>query len=602
MNAALACRWFAALFNACAFRTACLLAICIFLNRSLAANPPADVVIVGAGVAGLSAALEAARAGFQVTVIDMSSVGGGHAIVSNGAICIVKTPLQQRRGVSDSFGLAKKDFLQRGEDANPQWVDLYVRQSKTWIYDWLSNLGVTFYDLGQPPGNSVPRLHFARDKGWGLVGPLLRECLRYPNIHFLWSTKVERLLTSEGKIVGVAAVNLRTNEHNTFRGNNVILATGGFGSNLELIRKYWPADLPTPERLLAGASPSALGSGMEMARDAGGVLSRLDHQWNYVLGFPDPEDRQGTRGLASFDARSIWVNREGKRFTHEFGDPKNNLAALLHQTDKTYWSVFDADGVNSFSITLAGWEDQAEVNKLVFQASGTVLAPNLKELGIKAGISAEGLAETVDRYNRFVLQGDDEDLHVFGPNTTPRRHSIEKPPFYAVQFFPITRKTMGGVSVDLQCRVLNQAGTPVPGLLAAGEVTGFGGINGKAALEGTFLGPGIFMGRAAARAATSNAHKTRNAKLRSLPSRIPPAAFSNSACTDCHSLSKAVEENRPGFWHFEQSHKKVLDRQYRCAQCHQIFYPFKRDEHRLDPLALTDSCVTCHGVQSSRAN
>jgi succinate dehydrogenase/fumarate reductase flavoprotein subunit len=190
------------------------------------------------------------------------------------------------------------------------------------------------------------------------------------------------------------------------------------------------------------------------------------------------------------------VNREGKRFTPEFGDPKNNLAALLHQTDKTYWSVFDADGVNSFSITLAGWEDQAEVNKLVFQASGTVLATNLKELGAKARISAEGLAETVDRYNRFVLQGDDEDLHVFGPNTTPRPHSIEKPPFYAVQFFPITRKTMGGVSVDLQCRVLNQAGTPVPGLLAAGEVTGFGGINGKAALEGTFLGPGIFMGRA----------------------------------------------------------------------------------------------------------
>jgi predicted oxidoreductase len=215
---------------------------------------------VGAGVAGLSAALEAERAGFQVTVIDMSSVGGGHAIVSNGAICIVKTPLQQRRGVSDSFALAKKDFLQRGEDANPQWVDLYVRQSKTWIYDWLSNLGVTFYDLGQPPGNSVPRLHFARDKGWGLVGPLLRECLRYPNIRFLWSTKVERLLTSEGKIVGVAAVNLRTNEHNTVNTGRRICPHRSVFSPVHLLRLSapvwkWPA-------MLEGFYPGLIISGI----------------------------------------------------------------------------------------------------------------------------------------------------------------------------------------------------------------------------------------------------------------------------------------------------------------------------------------------------
>jgi succinate dehydrogenase/fumarate reductase flavoprotein subunit len=428
--------------------------------------------------------------------------------------------------------------------------------------------------------------------------------LRYPNIHFLWSTKVEKLLTSEGKVVGVAAVNLRTKEYSSFRAQNVILATGGFGSNLQLIRKYWPVELPAPERLLAGASPAALGSGMEIARDAGGALSRLDHQWNYVLGLPDPEDPERARGLASFDARSIWVNREGKRFTREFADPKINLAALLHQSGKAYWSVFDAHGVGSFSIALAGWEDQREVNKLIFQTPGTVIRANdLKQLALNAGISFRELVETVERYNQLVSQGEDADFHAFGPNTMPRPHRIEKPPFYAVQFFPITRKTMGGVTVDLKCRVLNQEGFPIVGLFAAGEVTGFGGINGKAALEGTFLGPGIFMGRIAARSATNNIQKTSSLTLRGpLPRGLPAGAFTNDTCTNCHKISKEVAGNRSGFWHFEQSHKKVLDRQYRCAQCHQTFYPVNLAHHRLDRLALTDSCGKCHGVQLPRAD
>ncbi len=238
---------------------------------------------------------------------------------------------------------------------------------------------------------------------------------------------------------------------------------------------------------------------MEVIRNAGGGVSRLDHQWNYILGLPDPRDAQHLRGLAAFDFRSIWVNREGRRFTREFGDPKVNLPALLHQTDKTYWSIFDVDGVNSFSMTLAGWENQTQVDALVFHTPGTALsASSLAELGKRAGISSEDLARTVERYNAFVSQGIDPDFHAFDG---VKPHRIENPPFYAVQFFPITRKTMGGVDVDLQCRVLSDSGRPIPGLYAVGEVTGFGGINGKAALEGTFLGPAILMGRIAGRAA-----------------------------------------------------------------------------------------------------
>jgi len=578
---------------------ACLAMICVFTQASFAASPVTDIAIVGAGIAGLAAALESARAGNQVLVVDMSTVGGGHAIVSNGAVSLVNTPFQRQRGISDSEELARKDFLERGEDADADWVELYVRDSKRSIYDWLTALGVTFDNLGQPPGNSVPRLHFTHGKGWGLVGPLYRECLRYPNIRFVWASKVEKLdIAKNGSVVGFTATNLRTGKRTSFRAKNVIIATGGFGSNLQLIRENWPSWLPQPGRLLAGASESAVGSGLQMIQDAGGAVSRLDHQWNYVLGLPDPNDPQHMHGLASFDSRSIWVNREGKRFTREFGDPKINLPDLLHQTAKTYWAVFDSDGVSNFSITLAGWEDQQYVDKLVFQTAGVAVeAESLDQLGKKLAIPPEDLVETVHRYNHFVTQGDDADFHTFGPTTSPKPHRIQKSPFYAVQFFPITRKTMGGVSVDLQCRVLSRTGTVIPGLFAVGEVTGFAGINGKAALEGTFLGPGVLMGRIAGRSAGSNARRSQNIKLRSVPTHDVSGTFANDACTECHDLAKAVGRNRPGFWHFEQAHKIVLVRQYRCAECHQTFYPFKSDRHRLDHLATTNSCVTCHGVQ-----
>ena len=128
---------------------------------------PVDVVIVGAGIAGLSAALEAARAGASVLVVDMSTVGGGHAILSNGAVSIIGTPLQERQKIADSPTLAEKDFLARGEDNDTRWVAAYVRDSREWLHDWLTELGVSFEGLDVQPAIPSRAFIWPGGRGWG---------------------------------------------------------------------------------------------------------------------------------------------------------------------------------------------------------------------------------------------------------------------------------------------------------------------------------------------------------------------------------------------------------------------------------------------------
>jgi len=205
---------------------------------------PADVVIVGAGIAGLSAALEAARSGASVLVVDMSTVGGGHAILSNGAVCIIGTPFQESKRIADSPALAEKDFLARGEDNDTRWVAAYVRDSREWLFDWLTELGVSFESLVRPAGNSVPRLHLARGKGLGLVEPIYRACLTHANIRFMWATVAEDLIIRKGRVTGVKVRDLRRRTRQNLPARHVIVATGGFQSNLKTVLEHWPSDLP----------------------------------------------------------------------------------------------------------------------------------------------------------------------------------------------------------------------------------------------------------------------------------------------------------------------------------------------------------------------
>ena len=185
-----------------------------------------DVVIVGAGISGLAAAIEAEKAGATVTVLDMWSVFGGHAVMSEGGVTMVDTPVQRAQGIVDSPDIAYRDFLEYGEDADEHWVRRCVDRSRSELHDWLTALGVQFESVAIRHGNSVPRFHNTRGRGLGLVAPLYLECLKSRRISFQWNTKAVRLLTDRQRVVGVEGQDLRTGVHREFRARSTILATG----------------------------------------------------------------------------------------------------------------------------------------------------------------------------------------------------------------------------------------------------------------------------------------------------------------------------------------------------------------------------------------
>lgn len=560
-------------------------------SSSAPSNEIPDVIVVGAGISGLSAALELGRGGAKVTVIDMSSVFGGHAVMSQGSVSIVATPTQERAGIQDSPDLAFQDFHRWGEDPDSDWVRYYVDHSRRDIYDWLDELGVRFSEVLSSSGNSVPREHQPVGRGIGLVTPIYRACLELGNIDFVWNSKVERLLTRDGRVVGVLVRELRSGNERQLRSRAVILATGGFQSNLDMVREFWPAEFRFPERILAGSGRNSIGLGHQMAQAVGGELVHMDYQWNYFTGLPDPRYPGTNRGLNATNLYGILVNVEGRRFANFHGWAKEVMPILLKQKDATCWCIFDEAGKPFFSVSGSDWGDFKKVEKLIFQNPDLVKkADTLEQLAELAGLPVQNVVETVARYNELVEQGEDKDFGRFGPGkpafSNKASPKIAKPPYYAMQTFPLTRKSMGGVAIDLQCRVQDKQKQAIPALYAVGELTGLAGINGKAALEGTFLGPCIVTGCVAARSL-----------LKEL--EIPPrdAVLSESRCAACHNMPELLSQTREGFWHFDKVHRAAEERSLDCRHCHSELTPFREDDHRINRQSLSASCVLCHVAQ-----
>ena len=578
-------------------------AVLLALGVSGCSEPPppaepaldAEAIVVGAGISGLSAAVEMGRAGVRVLVVDMNSVAGGHAVLAGG-VALVGTPVQERAGVHDTPEQAYEDWMRWTEDGDPEWTRFYAEQSRTQIYDWVTEMGVEFVRAAPENASGVRRFHFTQDRAVHLVLPIFRTALGLPNVSFLWNAKAEHLVVEDGRVRGVVVHELRTGTARTLRARHVVLATGGFESDLTRVLANWMPDLPRPGRLLIGSSIfGATGSGHDMAAEAGAALTDLDRQYIYVNGLVDPRDDEQVHALTAGNDDSIWVNAAGQRFTNEVGPDKQILVDLLEQRPASYWAIFDARTSEDFGVRGAAWlKNPGDANPILDDPGTAKQAASLAELAEQTGVPADALEASVARFNTLVDLGRDED---FGRWSTSEEAppKIEQPPFYAVELYPMTRKSMGGVAIDMGGRALGPDGTPIDGLYAVGELTGSVGINGKHGMDGMFLGPAILTGRLAGETIAAAHAAGEPLELGPAPAEEPPPdPTSFRADLGTNDLEALLATPRDGYWHFQKAHGIVLERGYECSRCHSAALPFRAVNNRETRLAQTAVCTNCH--------
>jgi flavocytochrome c len=475
-------------------------------GSSHAPDDDADVVVVGSGVAGLCAAVEAAEAGARVVVLERETAVGGASVMSGAACNIVGTPLQQSQGVEDDVELAMADWIRTGgPTADAAWARRYLEHSRADVYDWCEGLGVRWATLSQPAGNSVPRVHIPATWGRGIVEALSVRAESL-GVQILVGVAVQEILLSDGVVEGVS-ITSRAGEQR-IDAPAVIVCAGGFASSHDLLLELAPQlrELPT---LLSGGAPGAVGDGYRLLQKVGAQFACLDHIWAYPNGTPDPDDDTGVRGVGTRGVNGdIWLNNTGQRFADE-GNKNGGLGAqaLLAQPGQTAWSVFNSAELSTLVLlgnerwgTPAG-TSSAMLEEFVRRSPYVWRADTAADLAAKAGLPIEAVETAVENFNASILAGDERDpdqgrsldgvLPLVGPD------------LIAIQFFPIAVKTFGGVRTDMECRVLDEDGATIPGLFAAGEVAGMAGgcINGRAALEGTMFGPSLYSGRVAGAAA-----------------------------------------------------------------------------------------------------
>ena len=490
----------------------------------------ADVVIVGAGGAGMTAAITAAAEGKSVVIVESQPMVGGNSVRATGGMNAGKTVYQDENefgesagvektlktaaekyadnetitalaktvseqwaayqanptGYFDSVELMELDTMIGGKGINdPELVETLCANSADAI-DWLDEHGITLHDVSSFGGASVKRIHRPVNAEGKTVSvgsymiPLLEENCKKAGVQILLNTTANEILTdANGAAAGIKATG-STGETVTVNAKAVVLTTGGFGANLDMVVKY----KPELKGFMTTNAPGIQGQGIEMAQAIGAATVDMDQ----IQIHPTVEANTAaliTEGLRGDGA--VLINAEGKRFIDEVGTRDVVSAAEIAQTGSYSWLVVDQAMVDASSV-IQGY----------LKKGYTVTGETYEELGKAMGVDAAAFAETMEKWNGYVEAKNDPD---FG--RTSFANPLNTAPYYAVKVTAGVHHTMGGLKINANTEVLNEKGEVIPGLFAAGEVTG--GVHGANRLGGNAVADFTVFGRIAGAAASDYA-------------------------------------------------------------------------------------------------
>jgi predicted oxidoreductase len=529
------------------------------------ATDTADVAVIGAGIAGLVTTLELLDQGRDVLLIDRCRPEevGGLAREAFGGMFMVDTPEQRRSGVEDSVELALSDWLRvagfEEEDVWPRrWAQEYVARSRDDVGGWLKGLGVRFFPVVNwaergvyGDGNSVPRFHLTWGTSKALVSAVWGAIQRHPRrrvaLEVRLRTRVTALTEEDGRVTGVRLAPEEGGEETEVAARAVVVAAGGIGGNLDLVRMEWPHDLGSPpEHILMGSHYYADAAMHEEVKRIGGNVTHIDRMWNYADAVRHPEPRRERHGIKLIPPRSgLMLDPTGRRYgpvpVMPTFDARYALERVCEDDRKYGWLVcnwkiarreLDVSGsqhnpsirekrtVRFLLSVLLG--KPALVRHFVDKCPDFVTADSLPELARRMEeVAGDGALDPalMEREIRSYDANFDRGKGLFNDDQlrriaqlrnwrgdrlrTARFQRIVDPkagPLLAIRLQVMARKSLGGIQTDLGSRVLRPDGEPIDGLYAVGEAAGFGGgnLHGKRALEGTFLGGCVFTGRIAA--------------------------------------------------------------------------------------------------------
>ncbi|APO70723.1 fumarate reductase/succinate dehydrogenase flavoprotein-like protein (plasmid) [Rhizobium gallicum] len=448
-------------------------------------NTAADVVVMGAGLAGLAAGLSALENGAGVMLIEKGRKPGGSTVRAAGTFAFAGTDMQRAAGIEDTPALLADELEVVAAGAGDPALRARYVSDQLDTYHWLLERGVVLERVQLSGGQAVPRAHaVATDR---MIETLTRCFLSRGGL-LSTATAVERLQPARD-----GAWNAILSDGRFIVAKGVVIASGGFSRSPTLLRTFAP-------KLLAAVPISGLentGDGLRIGMSLGAGLA--DMAWikgTFGLPVPDypalPDDSpEGMALLLAIYRGAIVVNREGRRFTDESASYKRISEACLAQPGAVAFQIFD-DTVMGTSVPVPVNNDfRGALQRGLVRRADTV-----EELARSVGLTETALKETINTYNAMAGSGEED---AFGRLSlgggVGRLIPLERPPFYAIPTAVGVTGTFCGLTVDSSMQVLDVFGSPIKGIFAAGEVVG--GFHGENYMSGTGLGKAAIFGRVA---------------------------------------------------------------------------------------------------------